>query len=84
MFKRVGKYIAKKITNTMVGKALRWGFWSVILICPVAIVGTVGVPALAVTAIVVHSGVIEYTTTSLIFAQVESNDLLQKTKDQDN
>lgn len=74
MFKRVGKYIAKKITNTMVGKALRWGFWSVILICPIAIVGTVGVPALAVTAIVVHSGVIEYTTTSLIFAQVKVED----------
>jgi len=61
MFKRIGKYVAKKITGSLIGKAVKYGFWSSICFFgPGPIIATVGVPVLVVTGITAHSGVIEY------------------------
>ena len=71
MLRRASKYITEKVTKSVVGKIVRWGFWSVVLLCPTAIVGTVGIPALAVAAITVHSGVIEYGTSKIITNKID-------------
>ena len=63
MFRGAGKYIVGKLSSSMAGKAVKYSFWG--LICffgPVAVVSTVGVPGLALAAVTVHSGLIEYGT----------------------
>ena len=69
MLRKASKYISEKVTKSIVGKIVRWGFWSVVLLCPTAIVGTVGIPALAVAAITVHSGVIDMELAKLLQIQ---------------
>ena len=66
MFKRIGKYISKKVTQSVVGKVVKWGFWSLVFMFPGTLVTTVGVSGIVVAAATVHSGVIEYGASSLI------------------
>jgi hypothetical protein len=38
-----------------------WGFWTTVAVVgPATAIGTVGIPIFAMSAIVIHSGVIEY------------------------
>ena len=71
MLKGIKNYVVQKVSNMVVGRLVKWGFWSVVLFAPVTVVSTVGVPVLAVTALTVHSGIIEYTTTKLIYSSTE-------------
>jgi len=67
MLKRIGKYIIGKVTGSAVGKAAKWGFWSSVLFFgPAPIIGAIGIPGLAVAAVAVHSGVLEYTATKTV------------------
>ena len=66
MFKRFGKYVSKKVTQSVVGKVVKWGFWSLVFMFPGTLVTTVGVSGIVVAAATVHSGVIEYTASSLV------------------
>ena len=71
MLTQIKNYLITKVTHMAVGRFVKWGFWSVVLFAPVTVVSTVGVPVLAVTALTVHSGIIEYTTTKLIYSSTE-------------
>lgn len=66
MFQRIKKYVKKKVTNLLVGKAVKWTFWSIVLFSPLTTISTVGMPVLLITAATIHSGVIEYTSTLLL------------------
>ena len=66
MFKKIGKYVLKKVTKSAIGKAVKYGFWTVLLMFPGTAIGAVGVTGVAVGAGVVHSGIIEYGASSLI------------------
>ena len=66
MFRRAGKYIVGKITTSLVGRAVKWVFWGVVLANPVTVVSTVGISGLAIGAATVHSGLIEYGTNKII------------------
>lgn len=67
MIKVVGEYILDKTTKTIVGKVIKWGFWSgVFFFGPVSIIATVGVEGLVAGAVLVHSGIIEYGTSKAI------------------
>ena len=67
MFKRFGKYIVKKISGSLVGKVVKYGFWSAFFFFgPGTVITAVGVPGLAVAAATAHSGIIEYTTEKAI------------------
>ena len=67
MLKSFGKYIIGKVSGSMVGRAAKWGFWSSILFFgPIPVIGAVGIPGLAVAAVTVHSGVLEYTATKTV------------------
>ena len=71
MFKKIGKYIAGSVTKSVVGKAVRYGFWSLILFCPGAMIGAVGYTGVAVSAAAVHSGVVEYSASRLLVNKIE-------------
>ena len=71
MFKKIGKYIAKKVTKSVIGKAVKYGFWTLLFMFPGTAVGAVGVTGVAVGAGVVHSGIIEYSASSLICKNLE-------------
>lgn len=63
MFKQFGKYITKKITGSIVGKAVKYGFWTTLCFFgPGPVIAAVGIPALAIVGITAHSGLIEYGT----------------------
>lgn len=67
MFKRFGKYIAKKISGSVVGKVVKYGFWTTLCFFgPGPVIATVGIPTLAIAAITAHSGIIEYGTSKAI------------------
>lgn len=67
MLKKFGKYIVGKLSGTVVGRVAKWGFWSsVVFFGPAPIIGAIGIPGLAVAAITVHSGVLEYTATKTV------------------
>ena len=66
MISRIKKYVSQKITESLVGKAVKWGFWSALFMFPGTMVGTVGVSGIVVAAATVHSGIVEYTASSLI------------------
>ena len=71
MLHRVKRFLVKKATQSAVGKAVRWGFWSLLIFCPGAMLTTVGVSGLVVTAATVHSGVIEYGASTLLAKKME-------------
>ena len=61
MLKRVGKYVAEKVTQNVASMVVTWGFWTTVAVVgPATAIGTVGIPIFAISAITVHSGVIEY------------------------
>ena len=61
MFRRVGKYVAEKVTQNVASMVVTWGFWTTVAVVgPTTAIGTVGIPIFAASAIVVHSGVLEY------------------------
>ena len=72
MFRNLGKRIANKFAGSLVGKAVKYGFWASLFAFPTAIVGTVGVPVVAVTAVVIHSGLVEYTASYTAFSVVSA------------
>lgn len=71
MLTQIKNYVITKVTHMAVGRLVKWGFWSAVLFAPITVVSTVGIPILAVTALTVHSGIIEYTTTKLIYSSTE-------------
>ena len=61
MLRRVGKYVAEKVTQNVASMVVTWGFWTTVAVVgPTTAIGTVGVPVFALAAITVHSGVLEY------------------------
>ena len=61
MIKSFGKYIAKKVSGIVAGKAAKYCFWSTFFFFgPGPLIATVGVPGLAIVGLTAHSGVIEY------------------------
>ena len=66
MFKKIGKYAAKRLTGNLVGKVVRYGFWGLLFTAPGPMVAAVGVTGVAVSAIVVHSGLVEYGVSTLV------------------
>lgn len=61
MLKRIGKYVAEKVTQNVASMVVTWGFWTTVAVVgPTTAVSTVGIPIFAATAIAVHSGVFEY------------------------
>ena len=61
MLKRVGKYVAEKVTQNVASMVVTWGFWTTVAVVgPATAIGTVGVPVFAASAVLVHSGVVEY------------------------
>ena len=61
MLKRVGKYVAEKVTQNVASMVVTWGFWTTVAVVgPTTAIGTVGIPIFALSALTVHSGVIEY------------------------
>ena len=66
MFKEIGKSVAKRLTGNLVGKVARYGFWGLLFTVPGPIIGAVGVTGVAVTGIVVHSGLVEYGVSTLV------------------
>lgn len=71
MLTQIKNYVITKVTHMAVGRLVKWGFWSAVLFAPVTVVSTVGLPVLTITAITVHSGLIEYTTTKLIYSSAK-------------
>ena len=59
MLRTFGKYVASKITKSVVGKAIKYGFYSLVVICPGTLISAVGFQGVAVSAVVIHSGIIE-------------------------
>ena len=72
MLKKVGKYVVGKVTKSVVGKAVKWGFWTVLLMFPGTALATVGVTGVVVGAATVHSGIIEYGASALICKKLEN------------
>lgn len=66
MLRNIGKSIVKKITKSTVSKAVKWAFWSVIMLYPGTMVATIGISGIAITAATVHSGIVEYGASKLI------------------
>jgi hypothetical protein len=66
MFRKTGKYIAEKVTQSVIGRAVKWGFWSLVVLCPGSLISTVGIQGLAMAAVTVHSGLVEYSASKLI------------------
>ena len=71
MFNKIGSYIVNKVTKSVVGKAVRYGFWSLLFFCPGAMIGAVGYTGVVVSAAAVHSGLVEYGASSLIVKKLE-------------
>jgi hypothetical protein len=62
MFKKIGKYLVKTIGGKQIGRAVRWGFFSIMTLWgPGPIVAVIGVEGLIITTALTHSGIIEYT-----------------------
>ena len=77
MFRRVGKYVAEKVTQNVASMVVTWGFWTTVAVVgPTTAIGTVGIPIFAAAAITVHSGVIEY-----IAIRTASNYLIKDEKE---
>ena len=67
MIKKFGKYIVKKISGNLVGRTVKYGFWTAMCFFgPITVVSTVGVPVVAVAAITAHSGIVEYGTSKAL------------------
>lgn len=71
MFKKVGKYVAEKITQSAIGQGVKWGFWTILFMFPGTIITTVGVTGVVAAAATVHSGLIEYGATKMISRKLE-------------
>ena len=70
MFKKIGKYIVQKISGNLMGRLARWGFWGLVITFPGPAVSAIGVSGLTVALITVHSGIVEYGTSSIISRSV--------------
>ena len=68
MFKRFGKYIIGKVSGSVIGRVVKWGFWPAIYLVGPA---TIGIQGIAVAAIVVHSGIVEYTASKAVDKAVD-------------
>lgn len=70
MFKKInkmGKYAVSKITKFIFKKAFRWTFWGLFAFYgPGPIIATVGVRGLITGAVILYSGVLEYTANKTI------------------
>ena len=66
-FKRSGKYVVKKVSKSAVGKAVKWAFWGIVCFYgPMAVIGTIGVNGLLISAAAAHSGLAEYSAGKII------------------
>ncbi len=73
MIRAAKNYIVDKITKTITGKIVRYVFWSTVLMLgPIEVVSTVGIPIAVATAAVVHSGVIEIGVSKIVNNKVSS------------
>ena len=67
MIKKFGKYIVRKISGSVVGKVIKYGFWTTLCFFgPGPVIATVGIQGLVVAGIAAHSGIVEYGTTKVI------------------
>ncbi len=72
-----GRWALNKATRVVVGhgvaKASKYAFWSgLVFFGPLTVVSTVGIPAVAATALLVHSGVIEYVADKAVSSAIEN------------
>lgn len=70
MLKEFGSYIASKVTKSVVGKAVKWGFWSLVLFCPGGMITAIGYQGIVISAVTVHSGIIEYGASSIVSKKI--------------
>jgi len=65
--KKVGKYLTAKVAGSVVGKVVKYGFYSILMFFgPTSVIGVVGIAGLAVSGLIVHSGAIEYGTNKAV------------------
>lgn len=72
-----GRWALNKATRVVVGhgvaKASKYAFWSGLMFFgPLTVVSTVGIPAVAATALIIHSGVIEYVADKAVSSAIEN------------
>ena len=67
MLKNIGKSLTSSISGSLVGKAVKWGFWTtLVLFGPGTVVAAIGVQSVMIVGIAAHSGLVEYTTSKII------------------
>ena len=66
-----GKYVAGKITQSVIGKAVKYGFWSLVVCCPTSLIAAVGFQGIAISALAVHSGLIEYGASKIVIKSIK-------------
>ena len=72
MLKKAYKYVIKKTTESAIGKIVRYSFCSLFFMFPGTAISTVGISGVIMTGIVLHSGIIEYTTGKIISKKIEN------------
>lgn len=64
---RIKKYIGEKITKSVVGRIIKYSFYTLVLTLPGPLIATIGVTGVAISAVTVHSGILEYGVSKIIF-----------------